>query len=219
MTIKLRLPGVGGIAASAAAACACASWMGAYFGAAWGGMTGFLVCLLLFVLAWGLRPAKGEAIACLLSGGVFAVMHTLGYSYDTLDSYGLILKSTKTLIAGGLCMLALALVAACVCLVLVRALDHLRAVCARGGEGDAKERKQLLILSAVMIFLGSVPYLWLYAPGLNIFDTHDQLLQFFGYPSYIGDGSALSDHHPADLQPAEHGAAGRCLGVCAVCAL
>ena len=199
MTIKLRLPGVGAMAACAAAACACAAFMGAYFGAAWGGMTGFLSCLLLFVLAWGLRPTRGEAAACVLSGGVFSVMHTLGYSYDTIDSYGLILKSTKTLLTGALCMLALALTAACVCLLIVRVLDHLRIVCARTGEGNAKERKRLFWISAILIFLGSVPYLLLYAPGLNIFDTHDQLLQFFGYPSYIGDGSALSDHHPVFL--------------------
>lgn len=199
MTIKLKLPGAGAIAISAAAACACAGCMGAYFGAAWGSMTGFLCCFLLFAAALGLRPTRGEAIACGLSGGVFGVMHTLGYSYDTINSYGLVLKSTKTLISGALCMLSLALVAACVCLLIVRALDHLRAACARKGGASAKERKQLLMISAVLIFLGSVPYLWLYAPGLNIFDTHDQLLQFFGYPSYIGDGSALSDHHPVFL--------------------
>ena len=199
MTIQLRLPGAGAMAALAAAACACASFMGAYFGAAWGGMTGFLACFLLFVLAWGLRPTRAESIACGLSGGVFAMMHTLGYSYDTIDSYGLILKNTKTLLTGALCMLALALVAACACLAIVRALDHLRVACARAGGADAKERKRLFWISAILIFLGSVPYLMLYAPGLNIFDTHDQLLQFFGYPSYIGDGSALSDHHPVFL--------------------
>ncbi|MBE5799087.1 MAG: hypothetical protein E7321_03965 [Clostridiales bacterium] len=199
MTIKLKLPGAKAVFGCAAAACACASWMGAYFGAAWGSMAAFLCCCLLFVLALGLRPTRSEMIACGLSGCVFSVMHTLGYSYDTIDSYGLILKSSKTMLCGALCMLALALVAACVCLLLIRALDHLRAVCARPGEGDARERKQLFVSSAVLIFLGSVPYLLLYAPGLNIFDTHDQLLQFFGYPSYIGDGSALTDHHPVFL--------------------
>ncbi len=199
MTINVKLPGAGAIAASAVAACACAGLMGAYFGAAWGSMTGFLCCMLLFVLALGLRPTRGEAIACGLSGAAFGVMHTLGYSYDTIDSYGLILKSSKTLLDGVLCMLSLALVAACVCLLAVRELDYLRAVCARVGKGSEKERNGLFILSAALIFLGSVPYLLLYAPGLNIFDTHDQLLQFFGYPSYIGDGSALSDHHPVFL--------------------
>ena len=199
MTIELKLPRLRALFGCGLAACACASWMGAYFGAAWGSMAAFLCCALLFVGALALRPTKGEAIACGLSGGVFGVMHTLGYSYDTMDSYGMILKSTKTLLAGALCMLALSLMAACVCLLIVRLLDHLRVVCARSGAGDAGEKKKLFIISTVLIFLGSMPYLLLYYPGLNIFDTHDQLLQFFGYPSYIGDGSALSDHHPVFL--------------------
>ncbi|MBQ8617906.1 MAG: hypothetical protein IJ418_10430 [Clostridia bacterium] len=199
MTIKLRLPGAAALAGCAAAACACASWMGAYFGQAWGSMAGFLSCLLLFVSALALRPQKGEAIACGLAGCVFSVMHTLGYSYDAIDSYGLILSSAKTLATAALCVIALAFVAACVCFLIVRLLDHLRASCAREGNADEGERKRLFWTSIVLIFLGSVPYLMLYAPGLNIFDTHDQLLQFFGYPSYIGDGSALSDHHPVFL--------------------
>ena len=199
MTIELKLLRLRVVFGCGVAACACAAWLGAYFGAAWGAMAAFLCCWLLFVGALALRPTKSETIACGLSGFVFGVMHTLGYSYDTIDSYGLILKNVKTLLAGALCMLALALVAACVCLMIVRLLDLLRVVCARDGAGDEGERKRLFILSAVLIFLGSVPYLWLYAPGLNIFDTHDQLLQFFGYPSYIGDGSALSDHHPVFL--------------------
>ena len=199
MTIKLRLPGVPALFGCAAAACASASFMGAYFGQAWGSMAGFLSCALLFVSALMLRPRKGEMIACGLAGSVFSVMHTLGYSYDTINSYGLILRSAKTLATAALCMMALALTAACVCLLIVRLLDHLRVVCAREGDADTGERKKLFWTSAVLIFLGSVPYLMLYAPGLNIFDTHDQLLQFFGYPSYIGDGSALSDHHPVFL--------------------
>lgn len=199
MTIKLRLPGAAALLGCAAAACACASFMGAYFGQAWGSMPGFLSCLLLFASALALSPQKGEVVACGLAGCVFSVMHTLGYSYDTMDSYGLILSSAKTLVTAALCMLALALTAACVCLLIVRLLDHLRAVCAREGDADTGERRKLFWTSAALIFLGSVPYLVLYAPGLNIFDTHDQLLQFFGYPSYIGDGSALSDHHPVFL--------------------
>ena len=137
MTIELKLPRVRAVFGCGVLACACASWMGAYFGAAWGSMAAFLCCLLLFLGALVLRPTKGEAMACGLCGGVFGAMHTLGYSYDTMDSYGLILKSTKTLLTGALCMLALSLVAACVCLMIVRLLDHLRAVCAREGAGDA----------------------------------------------------------------------------------
>ena len=193
MTINVKLPRRGAVGALTGGI------LGAYFGAAWGGMLSFLCCLLLLLLALLLRPKAKEAIACGLSGGVFSLMHTLGYSYDTIDSYGLILKSTATLLRGALCMISLGLVAACVCLLLVRLLDALRDGCARRGDADVRERKRLFFLSAGLIFLGSVPYLLLYWPGLNIFDTHDQLLQFYGYPSYIGDGSALSDHHPVFL--------------------
>ena len=197
MTIKL--PGLRAVFACAAASCAMASALTAYFGAAWGGMAAFISCLLLLLAACALRPTRGEAAACGLLGAAFGVMHTVGYSYDTINSYGLILKNMKTLLIGGLCMLSLSVLAACVCLVIIRLMDRMKNACSRAGEADAKERKKLFILSAAMIFLGSVPYLMLYAPGLNIFDTHDQILQFFGYPSYIGDGSALSDHHPVFL--------------------
>ena len=105
MTINVKLPRPGAAALCVLAACACAANMGAYFGAAWGGMLSFLCCLLLLLLALLLRPKAKEAIACGLSGGVFSLMHTLGYSYDTIDSYGLILKSTATLLRGadGIC--------------------------------------------------------------------------------------------------------------------
>lgn len=199
MIIKLKLPGIGLLFGCAAAACVSASWMGAYFGEAWSTELSFMACLLLFLLSSSLQPTRREGIACALSGGVFSVMHTLGYSYDTINSYGLIVKNTKTLVTGVLCMLSLAITAASVCLLIIRLLDHLSTVCMRMSERDEKERKQLFWISALAIFVGSVPYLLLYAPGLNIFDTHDQLLQFFGYPSYIGDGSALSDHHPVFL--------------------
>lgn len=197
--MTMKLPGLGAAFACAAAGCAMSASLAAYFGAAWGGMAAFLCCTLLLFAACALRPARGEAIACGLCGAVFGAMHALGYSYDSIDSYGLILKNSRTLVTGLLAMISLAVFAACVCLVLIRMIDRMRMSCARTGEGNAKERRQLLILSAAMIFLGSVPYLLLYAPGLNIFDTHDQILQFFGYPSYIGDGSALSDHHPVFL--------------------
>lgn len=197
--MTIRLPGIRAVFACIAAACAMGASLAAYFGAAWGGMAAFLSCALLLLAACALRPTRGEAAACGLSGAVFGAMHTIGYSYDSIDSYGLILKNGRTLIIGLLAMLSLAIVAACVCLMIIRLIDRMRAVCGRREEGNARERKQLFILSALVIFLGSVPYLLLYAPGLNIFDTHDQILQFFGYPSYIGDGSALSDHHPVFL--------------------
>ena len=164
-----------------------------------GGMALFLCCFFLLLFAVSVSPTKKEAIACAVAGIIFGVMHTLGYSYDTLDSYGLIFKNTRTLIGGVLCMAALSVMAFCVCLILVRLLDAMRNTCMRQESVHTGERKRLFLFCAGAIFLGSVPYLALYAPGLNIFDTHDQLLQFFGYPSYIGDGSVLTDHHPVFL--------------------
>lgn len=179
------------------AACACAAALSAYFGAAWSGMASFLCCLLLLLAAAALRPTRREAAVCAVFGGAFGVMYTLGYSYDTVDSYALVLRNAGTMARGAMCMAAMAVVAFCVCLLLVRLMDALRPVCAR--QGGADERKRLFFMSAALIALGSLPYLLLYWPGLNIYDTRDQLLQCFGYPSYIGDGSALSDHHPVFL--------------------
>lgn len=181
------------------AACACCMFLSGYFGDVWRAMSGLLCCALLFLSAVMLRPSKREKIACLLPGGAFGVMYTVGYSYDNLNSYGLLMKNGRTFSGALMCMLALALVAACVCLLAIRLMNRLRDVVRRKGEADAQERKRLFVLSAALIFMGSIPYLLLYAPGLNIYDTHDQLLQFFGFPSYIGDGSALSDHHPVFL--------------------
>ena len=128
MTMQVKLPKLSAAALCTAAACACASFLSAYFGAAWSGMASFLCCLLLFLSAVMLRPTRSETVACALSGGVFGVMHTLGYSYDAIDSYGLVLKNDVTLRTGALCMAALAAVAFCVCLLLVRLLDFLRQV-------------------------------------------------------------------------------------------
>jgi len=199
MNNQLRLPRAGVSMALAAAACVFATWISRYFGAEAGGMALFLCCLLLMLCTAALRPTRKEAVACAVTGAAFGIMHTLGYSYDTMDSYGLILKNAGTLVSGALCMIALSAMAFCVCLILVRVLDAMKSACAREDAVQAGERKKLFYCCAGMIFLGSVPYLALYAPGLNIFDTHDQLLQFFGYPSYIGDGSVLTDHHPVFL--------------------
>lgn len=183
----------------AVSASLCATCMSRYFGETWGTMTAFLCCALLFYVAVQLKPRKKEALPCVGMGAVFALMYTLGYSYDRNNAYDMLMRSGKTLVTGALCMIALSLVAGCVCLILMRLIDRLRIVALRTQEADSRERKKLFLLSAGMIFLGSVPYLLLYAPGLNIYDTHDQLLQFFGYPSYIGDGTVLSDHHPVFL--------------------
>lgn len=199
MNNQLRLPRPGVSAVLAAAACVCASWIRQYFGADAGSMALALCCLLLMLCAAALRPTRKEAAACAVTGAAFGVMHTLGYSYDTMDSYGLILKNAGTLVGGMLCMIALSAMAFCVCLILVRVLDAMKNACMREGTAEVGERKKLFFFCTGVIFLGSVPYLALYAPGLNIFDTHDQLLQFFGYPSYIGDGSVLTDHHPVFL--------------------
>lgn len=180
-------------------ALASSAWLGAYFGSLFGGTAALIACFMLFMAARMAEPTRGEIIGSALLGGFFAAMRVLGYSYDTIDSYGLVLKNMKTLVCGALAMLALTLTAASAMILLLRLVSALGKRALREGEADAKQRKQLFLLSAALIFAGSIPYLMLYAPGLNIYDTHDQLLQFFGFPSYIGDGTYLSDHHPVFL--------------------
>lgn len=195
--MSITLPRLRVILACGAAACACAQCMGAYFGAACGGAAAMIACWLLFVLVLALRPdgrtcAYGAALAA-----VFAVMRTLGVSYDAIDSYGMVFKNVDTLITAALAAFALFWAALCCILLALRLLACLRAPTPQAD--DPRARRRLFCLSAAVIFIGSLPYLYLYAPGLNIYDTRDQILQFFGYPSYIGDGSALSDHHPVFL--------------------
>ncbi len=181
------------------AAVASATAMGAYFGEAMQGTAALIACMLLFWGACAVRPSRKEAALCALLGAAFSLSRVLGLSYDTMDSYGLIMRSAGTLAIALLAFLSLAAMSACALMLLLALTRRVAAWAARDGEIDRKQRRRLFLLSAAMIVLGSVPYLILYAPGLNIFDTHDQILQFFGYPSYIGDGSALSDHHPVFL--------------------
>lgn len=195
----LQLPRLRVIAACGVAACACASALGAYFGADCGGGLAFIGCWLLFVSALSLHPGRAQFIAAAALSALFAAMRTLGASYDAIDSYGLILKNARTLVTASLAMGALFAVALCCILLALALLERVRLRAAGGQADDPRARRRLFWLCAAVIFAGSIPYLILYAPGLNIFDTHDQILQFFGYPSYIGDGSALSDHHPVFL--------------------
>ena len=193
------------IALSGFAACACAAWLGAYFGAAFGGTATLMACWLLFLAIHCLRPDTKDVAACAGLGALFSFFRVFGFSYDAQDSYGLVFKSLATLAGAGLAFVALAAAAACALLLL---LALTRSVAARACDLTPKDANaagrdafpvRLFCLCAALIFLGSVPYLALYSPGLNIYDTHDQLLQFFGFSSYIGDGSALSDHHPVLL--------------------
>ena len=187
------------VCACALAACACAAWLGAYFGAAYGGVSALIACWLLFLAARAQRSDGRTALACALLGAAFALWRVLGFSYDAIDSYGYVMHSARTLLRAGLAWLALAAASACALLLLFALLTRAGE---RAGGAEAPEEgecRRLFFLCAGLIFAGSIPYLILYAPGLNIFDTHDQILQFFGFPSYIGDGGALSDHHPVFL--------------------
>lgn len=195
--MNLTCPRLRDAAAAGIAACACAAWLGAYFGAA--GTPAFAACWLLFLAAQAVCPSRREVLCGALLGALFAVMRVLGFSYDSLDSYGMILKSGSTLLRAAAAALALTLAAACAVILMIFLMKRLLPHAARQGEPQHAQRRKLFLLAAALIFAGSIPYLILYAPGLNIFDTHDQILQFFGFPSYIGDGSALSDHHPVFL--------------------
>ena len=187
------------IALSGMAACACAAWLGAYYGAAFGGTAAFISCWLLFLIAHAMRPGKRELTSCAGFGALFSFFRLFGYSYDAQDSYGMVFKNLNALAGATLAFLSLAALATCALLLLLALTKRIAGRACAPNAQDNPAGTRLFILCAVLIFLGSVPYLTLYSPGLNIFDTHDQLLQFFGFSSYIGDGSALSDHHPVLL--------------------
>ena len=87
------------------------------------------------------------------------------------------------MLRGAAAMAALFAAALCAVVLLFRLLDALRAHAQAGAPATQKEKRRLFWLCAGLIFAGSIPYLLLYAPGLNIYDTHDQLLQFFGFPA------------------------------------
>lgn len=179
------------------AAMACAAAMGGYF--PFGGTGAALSCFFLFLLTAAVRTTRREWGLGAIPAALFAFFRTVGYSYDTTDSYGLLLKNAKTLLSGALAMTALFAAALCAVILLFRVLETLRVRAVSDVPATKAEKRRLFWLCVGLIFAGSIPYLILYAPGLNIFDTHDQILQFFGFPSYIGDGSALSDHHPVFL--------------------
>ena len=106
------------VCACALAACACAAWLGAYFGAAYGGVSALIACWLLFLAARAQRPGRRAALACALLGAAFALWRVLGFSYDAIDSYGYVMHSARTLLRAGLAWLALAAASACALLLL-----------------------------------------------------------------------------------------------------
>ena len=195
--MTIQLPRLRFLAPLFAASVFCAAALGGYF--PFGGASVLLACFLLFLLAASVRPTRREWGMAAIPAALFAFFRTVGYSYDTTDSYGLLLKSAKTLLSGALAMAALFAGALCAVVLLFRLLGALRERAQAAAPATQREKRRLFWLCAALIFAGSIPYLMLYAPGLNIYDTHDQILQFFGFPSYIGDGSALSDHHPVFL--------------------
>ena len=189
-----------------AAAIASSVCLEAYFGMLFGGTAAMIACFFLYVQTCISRPTRAETAGSLILGGLFSFMRVLGYSYETIDSYGLVMKNMGTLTTAALAFLALTLTAGSAVLLLLHVFECISMSSAERPSLSAAarlirrgERRNTLLLCAAMIFAGAIPYLILYAPGLNIFDTHDQILQFFGFPSYIGDGSVLTDHHPVFL--------------------
>lgn len=195
--MTITLPRLRFLAPLFAASVFCASALGGYFSS--GSAGALIACFLLFLLTAAVRPTRREWCTGAIPAALFAFFRTVGYSYDTMDSYGLLLKNAQTMRRGAAAMAALFAAALCAVVLLFRLLDALRAHAQAGAPATRREKRRLFWLCAGLIFAGSIPYLLLYAPGLNIYDTHDQILQFFGFPSYIGDGSALSDHHPVFL--------------------
>ena len=181
-----RIPAV--LAAGAAASAAIAF----YFDLTNAGAFVFAACFLLFLTGCACPSSGRERALFGLFAALFSGARVAGRSYDLTDSHALIFRDLPSFALSACAFLALAACAYCAALLLHRAL--LRP--AGRTETETGREGRFFLSLALVLALGSVPYLLLYAPGLNIADTRDQLLQAFGYPSYIGDGSFLSDHHP-----------------------
>ena len=158
----------------------------------------FFAYFCLFYLCSFLSANRKMLFFSVSLGLLFSVSIVFGLSYDQLNSYSLVFKNRSTLVTAALSVLSLTGFSSCILSLFfsgfLSAPDHL------SNEQPAPKYSRFFPLFVFCILvLGSVPYLILYCPGLNIYDTHDQLLQFFGYPSYVGDGTVLSDHHPVLL--------------------
>lgn len=158
----------------------------------------FISYFCIFCLCSRLSLNRKTLSFSVILGLFFSVSIIFGHSYDQLNSYSLVFKSKSTLITAALSTLSLAGFTSCVLSLLFSSMlfvsDRFPSE-----QADSELSRFFPLFVFLILFLGSVPYLILYYPGLNIYDTHDQILQFFGYPSYIGDGTVLSDHHPVLL--------------------
>lgn len=180
----------------------CALWLSGYFGTEAKALmlSGWLLALFYAMLpVCREKLLSRENVGCGLLASLFAFFRVMGFSYEKTDSYALVCKSMRTLASGALAMLALAVLTFCALGIALFAFRRCAALARDDTPPDGNEKRRLFVFCALVVFCGSLPYLLLYWPGLNIYDTHDQILQFFGFPSYIGDGSALSDHHPVFL--------------------
>ncbi|MBR1408680.1 MAG: hypothetical protein IJ573_07295 [Clostridia bacterium] len=191
MNETLRPARIGGCALLASAGAAA---LGAYFSVSSAAL--FLCCFGLFYAVSALSPGRREIACFSAAAAVFALGRLFGHSYDRLNSHGLVFKSAGTMALSFFACCALFLSALCFCILLRRMLSGLSGYALRSKPLRPSEARLLFFSMFFVLFLGSVPYLLLYAPGLNIADTRDQILQYFGYPSVIGDGSVLTDHHP-----------------------
>ena len=150
---------------------------------------------IFFILYYLLSsPPEKKELPLLVPSVLFSLGRIIGFSYDRFNSYTLIMKNGIRLLMASGAVLSLSILAFSVFLILFRFLSQ--------SSTDiliSRSKSSLFFIYFLILFAGSLPYLYIYYPGLNIFDTHDQILQFFGYPSYIGDGQYLSDHHPVLL--------------------
>lgn len=119
--MTIQLPRLRMIALCGVAAAAAASAIGGYF--PFGGAAVMIACWMLFIGAIAAKPRSREVWIGAIPAAVFAVGRTVGYSYETLDSYGLLLKNAKTLLSGGAAMAAMFAAALCAVLLLTRFLE------------------------------------------------------------------------------------------------
>ncbi|MBQ7644068.1 MAG: hypothetical protein IJS84_03490, partial [Spirochaetales bacterium] len=165
-----------------------------YFGTSWGNTASFLFALLLLEL----HPkdvSRRETAASILLGILFAGTHVAGYSIKRTNSLDYVLRNAESLLYAACAFVSLLVLSACVFALLFRLLHKAVPAC-RGTYPTLQEKRRAFLLFLSVLLLGFLPWLVVFAPGLNLPDTVDQLLMANGIASIVGDGTVLTDHHP-----------------------
>ena len=156
--------------------------------------TAALICAglaALIVSSVQLRMEKKAELVCAVLAAAVSGSMLLGYSFETTDSYGLLMKNQAALIRAATAFFAMSALIYFVFRIALRLTEALYE------DQDAAEPRAVFNRVFFLVLLAYLPYAAAYFPGTNIWDTRVQIYQFFGYPT---DGViALTDHHPVFL--------------------